>query len=143
MGFKTFLFMEPWVAAEYFVGAFPGQGHLVVFLDHGAELEHGGVDIPHGRQIMGQDRIKQTVSLGQVSAFQVMMVGIQEFYHLVHIGAVLGGLEGVGPEELIVVHKVKGEGGQALSLLFQFLCADGRYQAGIHAPREEGTDGHI
>ena len=61
----------------------------------------------------------------------------------VHIGAVLGGLEGVGPEELIVVHKVKGEGGQALSLLFQFLCADGRYQAGIHAPREEGTDGHI
>ena len=69
--------------------------------------------------------------------FQVMMVGIQEFYHLVHIGAVLGGLEGVGPEELIVVHKVKGEGGQALSLLFQFLCADGRHQAGIHAPERK------
>ena len=69
------------------------------------------------------------------------MVGIQEFYHLVHIGAVLGGLEGVSPEEFIVVHKVKGEGGQALSPFFQFLCADGRHQAGIHAPGEKGQMG--
>ena len=82
---------------------------------------------------MGQDGIKETVGLGQIAAFKVMMVGIQESYHLVHVGAVPGGLEGVGPEEFIVVHKVKGEGGQALSLFFQFFCADGRYQAGVHA----------
>ena len=66
---------------------------------------------------MGQDRIKQTVSLGQVAAFQVMMVGIQEFYHLVHIGAVLGGLEGVGLKIAVIVHEIKGKGVEPLPAL--------------------------
>ena len=58
---------------------------------------------------MGQDRIKQTVSLGQVAAFQVMVVGTQEFPQLLQKGGGRGGFEGIGPEEFIVVHKAHSD----------------------------------
>ena len=83
---------------------------------------------------MGQNRVIEPVGLGEIAAFQVVVVTVQKLYHTVHKGAVLGGLEGIGLKILVIVHKIKGEGGELLSLLSQLRGADCGYQAGIHAP---------
>ena len=49
--------------------------------------------------------------------FQVVVVTVQKLYHTVHKGAVLGGLEGVGLKEFVIVHKVKGKCGETFPLL--------------------------
>ena len=117
MRFKTFLFVEPGITAKNLIRALAGKGHLVVFLYHGAELEHGGVNVPHGRHVMGQHGIIQTVCLGEIVTFQIVVVRIQEPHHTVHEGTVLGGLEGVGLKEFVIVHKVKGKCGETFPLL--------------------------
>ena len=143
MGPEAFLLVEPGIAAEYFIGAFAGQGHLVMLLDQRAEMQHGRIDVSHGGQIVGQHRITETVGLIGVAALQIVVVGVQKLHHPVHKRAVLRGLEGIGLEILIIVHKIKGKRGQFFPLFFKLRGADGGNQAGIHSPGEEGTDGNI
>ena len=109
--------MKPGIASEDLVGTFSRKGHLAVIFYHGAELEHGGVNVPHGRHVMGQHGIIQTVCLGEIVTFQIVVVRIQEPHHTVHEGTVLGGLEGVGLKEFVIVHKVKGKCGETFPLL--------------------------
>ncbi len=74
-----------------------------MLFDQGTEMEEGGVDVSHGRQIMGLHRVVEAVGLGHVIALQKVMVGIQEFYHLLHKRPVSGGLEGTGFKIFVIV----------------------------------------
>ena len=106
-------------------------------------MQHGGIDVSHGRQIVGQHRIAEAVGLIGVAAFQIVVVGIEKLLHPVHKRTVLRGLKGIGLKILIVVCKIKGKGSQPFALFFKLCCADGGNQAGIHSPGEKRADGYI
>ena len=67
---------------------------------------------------MGQDGVREAVRLDGAGALQMVMAGTQILRHLIRVGAVLGGLEGVGGEILRISGKVKGVGVQDFSALF-------------------------
>ena len=117
MGLKALLAVKPGISPENLVRALAGQSHLIVFLYHGTELKHGGIDVPHGGQIVGQHRVIEPVRLGEIVAFQIVVAAAQKFHHFVHKGTVLGGLEGVGLKIAVIVHEIKGKGVEPLPAL--------------------------
>ncbi len=50
-----------------------------------------------GRSWASTESQRRSAWIG-VAAFQIVVVGIENFYHPVHKGTVLGGLKGIGPE---------------------------------------------
>ena len=72
-----------------------------------------------------------------------MVLRSKEGCHLLHIGAVLGGLKCIGTEILSVPGKIEGIRYEFPVLLFQLPGADGGNQGGIYPAGKKGADGNI
>ena len=143
VGVEAFLLVEPRITAKDFVGALPCERHLVVCGDSPAEVEHRCLHVRHAWQIPGIDRLEQVLIQIRVGTFKVLVVCAAVGDHQIHPRSVLGGLEGICPEILVVVLEVKGVCVEPLTLLLKLAAAYRCDKTAVHTARQEGTDGHI